>query len=90
MPTGTDTSAVIKAALDFLMGMFKEFGLSSGLLVVIVLGMHYWVFRLYNRQLEDRQREIDRIAADNRDLRERFTRLLDRHFGFNPPKEGEL
>ena len=50
----------------------------EGLLLILVLVLCRWVSRSHRRQLDDRQREIDRLAADNREYRERFLQFVDR------------
>lgn len=63
------------------------FGFTKGLILVMFLGGHYWVFRLYENRVKDRQREIDNLARDNREYRDRFLTILDRHFEL--PSKGE-
>jgi hypothetical protein len=72
--------ALPKEISEFMMEALKTFGLRDGLFVIFFLGMHYWVHLQYKGRLSDRQLEIDRVAGDNREYRDRFTRLLDRHF----------
>ncbi len=68
------------AALEAMLKALETFGLRDGLFVIFFIGMHYWLHRQYQGRLGDRQIEIDRVAGDNREYRDRFTRLLDRHF----------
>jgi hypothetical protein len=39
------------------------------------------IFWLYIARLRDRQKEIDRIAGDNREYRDRFLAILDDKLG---------
>lgn len=55
------------------------FGWTKGVFTIFFFGAHAWVYRLYNGRLQDRQNEINRLAADNHDYRDRFTALLDKH-----------
>lgn len=68
-------------------------GWTKGVFAIFFFLSHGWVFHLYDGRLKDRQSEIDRIAADNKDLRDRFTSLLDKHMGYSREerrkKEGE-
>ena len=73
----------------FFLGLIDEVGLVGALLSVIVLGMHYAVYRLYLGRLNDRQKEIDKLAAENREYRERFLALLDKEFGYQPARPTE-
>lgn len=36
---------------------------------------------MYNGRLQDRQEEINRLAADNHEYRDRFLAVIDKHFG---------
>lgn len=58
------------------------FGWTKGIFTIFFFLAHFWVYRAYEGRLQDRQLEIDRLAADNRDLRDRFTALLDKHMGY--------
>ena len=62
-----------------------SFGWAKGTLTIFFWVAHYWIFREYRGRLRDRQNEIDRIAADNREYRDRFTNLLDQYF--KPPQQ---
>mgnify|MGYP001061996513 CR=1 FL=1 len=55
-------------------------GYMEGLFALFFFMMHGWVFFLYHGRISDRQKEINRLAKENRDYRERFTKLLDRHY----------
>jgi hypothetical protein len=61
-----------------LVHFIKELGVVPGTLVVFFWVMHGWVFWLYKGRLADRQAEINRIAAENKEYRDRFTALLDK------------
>ena len=38
---------------------------------------------MYNGRLKDRQDEINRLAADNHEYRDRFLAMLDKHFALD-------
>jgi len=58
---------------DFLANLsFTE----GALLILLILG-GFWLYKSQQSRLDDRQRELDRLAADNRDYRNRFERLHD-------------
>ena len=50
-----------------------------------------WIYFLYRGRLKDRQKEIDRLAQDNREYRDRFVAMLDKQFDPKqlPPPDGE-
>ena len=58
----------------------KAFGITKGLFALFFIGAHYWLYRSNLGRLEDRQREIDRVAAENREYRDRFMKLIDEKF----------
>ena len=71
--------------MDTLFSFLKEFGVTNGLLILGIIGMFSWVRSLNSRihrqhqeQLQDRQRELDRLAEDNHAYRDRFLALLDK------------
>jgi hypothetical protein len=65
-------------------GLIREFGWTKGVFTIFFFMAHAWIYKLYAGRLADRQKEIDRIAADNREYRERFLTLLDRQMGISP------
>lgn len=60
----------------------ETFGWFKGVGTILFFIFHYWIYALYQARLEDRQKEIDRIAEDNREYRERFLTLLDNYFNY--------
>lgn len=52
--------------------ILKVFGVTKGLFVIFFLLMHLWIFLLYKGRLNDRQKEIDRIAEENKVFRNFF------------------
>ncbi|MBI1806797.1 MAG: hypothetical protein HYR76_07090 [Ignavibacteria bacterium] len=60
---------------------FKAFGYEKGLFTVFFFGAHFWIYRLYMERLKDRQKQIDLIAKENHEYREKFMALLDKHLG---------
>ena len=71
--------AVIK---DFI----SDLGVTKGIFVIFFFLSHHWIFKMYNGRLNDRQKEIDRLAEDNREYRNRFLSLLDEKFSYDPNK----
>lgn len=63
-----------------------KFGIIKGGFVLFFFMAHYWVWKMYNGRLEDRQKEIDRLASDNREYRERFLAITDQAFNVGPSK----
>ena len=71
--------------LDTIASFLTKFGEINGLLILGIIFMFWWVrslnariHRQHQDQLEDRQREIDRLAEDNHAYRDRFLALLDK------------
>lgn len=71
---------------DTIKSFIEAFGWAKGILTIFFFLAHFWIFRQYNGRLEDRQKEIDRLAEDNREYRDRFLELLDNEFGVNTQK----
>lgn len=38
---------------------------------------------LYRGRLNDRQKQIDNLAKENKEYRDRFLELMDKHFGYS-------
>ena len=71
--------------MDAILSFLTEFGEINGLLILGIIFMFLWlrslnshIHRQHREQLQDRQREIDRLAEDNRAYRDRFLALLDK------------
>jgi hypothetical protein len=47
-------------------------------------GVIYW---MYYGRINDKQKEIDRIAIENREYRERLLQLMDRATNYKKPKK---
>lgn len=75
MPTWTEILTFIEAL-----------GWAKGVFTIFFFLAHGWIYTLYKSRLDDRQKEIDRLAADNHEYRERFLSLMDKHFDYSPPK----
>jgi len=67
---------------DFIVTM----GWTKGVFTIFFFMTHGWVYILYNGRVKDRQKEIERLAADNREYRERFLKILDEHYDYKKPK----
>lgn len=65
--------------------LVKELGWAKGVFTIFFFLAHWWVFKAYDARAKDRQAEIDRIAAENREYRERFLKLMDEAFSYSPP-----
>lgn len=59
-----------------------SFGWVKGMFALFFWFSQGWIYILYRGRLSDRQKEIDRIAKDNREYRERFLSILDDKFGY--------
>lgn len=68
----------------FFTEIFKNFGFIKSIFIIFFIGAHIWIYCLYRGRLNDRQKEIDRLAKDNREYRERFLSLMDKQFNYNP------
>ena len=57
--------------------LVKEVGFTNGLFIVFFVLAHILIFSMYRGRINDRQADIDRLAAENREYRTRFLRFLD-------------
>lgn len=65
-------------------------GWAKGTLTVFFWLAHFWIFRQYKERLEDRQKEIDRLAQENREYRDRFISMLDKGMNYQAPEPPAL
>lgn len=66
-----------------------EFTLQYGLLGLLLIFMAYLVFHLTNKILEGKDKQIDHLTTENKEYRERFTKILDKQFKFGPSENVE-
>lgn len=70
---------------DEILSFIKALGWTKGVFTIFFFLAHGWIYNLYRDRLKDRQSEINRLATDNREYRERFLSLLDKHFEHSTP-----
>jgi hypothetical protein len=58
---------------DFIVSL----GWVKGMFALFFWVSQAWIYMLYRGRLADRQKEIDRIAKENREYRDRFLAALD-------------
>ena len=63
--------------LSWLTDVFVKVGIWEGLFILFFFIAHKVLFSLYNERLEDRQREIDRLAKENHEYRNKFMKLVE-------------
>lgn len=69
--------------LDKLFGkLAEEFTLHFGIVGLVLIFLAYLVYYLTSKILADKDKQIDHLAAENKEYRERFTDLLDKQFNF--------
>jgi hypothetical protein len=66
---------------DTLLDLAKNFGLLNATFVTFFFFAHFWIYKLYLGRINDRQKEIDMLAKENREYRDRFLSLLDEKLG---------
>jgi hypothetical protein len=59
------------------------FGWTKGVFAIFFFLAQLAVWSLYMGRLKDRQREIDKLAKDNHEYRDRLLALLDKHLGYD-------
>lgn len=65
----------------------KSFGVKDGIFILFFFLAHFWIYKLYLGRLNDRKEEIQRLATDNHEYRDRLLSLLDTHFGYDSKKQ---
>lgn len=60
----------------------QEFTLEYGILGLVLIFLAYLVYHLTTKILDDKDKQIDHLAGENKEYRERFTKLLDKQFNF--------
>lgn len=68
---------------EIMLEFIEALGWTKGVFTVFFFIAHGYIFILYRGRLSDRQKEIDRIAAENREYRERFLMLMDEKFSYS-------
>lgn len=61
----------------FILDAVISLGVTNGLFVIFFCVAHLFIYWLYSGRLKDRQKEIDRMAEDCRQLREFFMKKLE-------------
>ncbi len=67
-----------------IVNVLARLGLVKGTFVLFFFMAHGWIYSLYRGRLKDRQREINRLARENREYRDRFLVLMDRRHDIRP------
>lgn len=84
--SGIDYSNLPQQVLE----LFKQVGWPAGLSIVTILFFYWRNDRLYKRNLDDKQQQIDRLAAENKEYRDRLTALMDRELNYKKPPLSKL
>lgn len=67
---------------DILVSLIELVGTVEAVFIIFFFSAQGWVYALYIGRLKDRQKEIDRLAGDNREYRDRFMKLMDDKFDY--------
>lgn len=67
----------------------EEFTLEYGILGLVLIFLAYLVFHLTTKILTDKDKQIDNLASENKEYRERFTNLLDKQFNFKSQEKSK-
>jgi len=65
----------------------RQFGWTKGVFTIFFFMAHAWIWKEYRGRLQDHRKQIDALAAENRQYRELFLGLIDKKFDFNPGKK---
>jgi len=72
-----------KTILEFIQAL----GWTKGVFTIFFFMMHGLYFMAMRGRLKDRQAEIDKIAAENKEYRERFLDFVDKKLEYKKPKK---
>lgn len=71
---------------DNIVVLIQSLGVTKGLFAVFFIGAHLVIYGLYRNTIKQMQAEINRLAAENREYRERFLSFVDKHMNYKKPK----
>ena len=61
-----------------------------GILGLVLIFFAYLTYMLINRILDGKDKQIEHLADENKEYRERFTQLIDKKFSFGSKKESDV
>ncbi|KAA0938631.1 hypothetical protein [Psychrobacter sp. ANT_H59] len=73
----------VEAVTNFLSNLLETVGPEYFVAIVFFFGAHWYLHKLYKSNLDNRQLQIDRLAADNSEYRDRFLAILDEKFSYD-------
>jgi len=68
----------------------QEFTLEYGILGLAFVALAYIVYQLTMRILGDKDKQIEDLSTENKEYRERFTKLLDKQFNFGAKEKTDV
>ena len=68
----------------------QEFTLQYGVLGLVLIFLAYLVYLLTIRILDGKDKQIEHLSGENKEYRERFTKLLDKQFNFGPNEKTKI
>ncbi len=57
--------------------LVKEVGTYQSLFIIFFIGVHIYIRRLYDANMADKQNQINRLAEENKEYREKFIKMVD-------------
>jgi len=69
---------------DNIVTILEKYGLFGGTFFLFWIFANWYFHKQYNDRLKDKQNEIDRLAADIKDYRDRFLHFLDDKLDYKP------
>lgn len=75
---------VMVEAFEIIKDFVQSFGWTKGVFTIFFFLAHWCYFWTNNQRLKDRQREIDRLANDNREYRDRYLAIHDKKMNYKP------
>lgn len=73
---------------DTIKDFIQALGWTKGVFALFFFMTHGWVYKLYTDRINDKQAEIERLVADNREYRQKYLKALDKIHNYNSRKKG--
>lgn len=78
-----DSASMLEMVINFFSNLIDTIGLEYAVAVIFFFGAHWYIHKLYKENLDNRQLQIDRLAEDNRQYRDRFLAILDEQYSYD-------
>lgn len=78
-----DGTGKAEIVINFFSNLIETVGPEYAVAIIFFFGAHWYIHKLYKTNLDSRQLQIDRLAEDNRQYRDRFLAILDEKYSYD-------